>query len=178
MDKRPLNYLIPEKLETDRMILRMFCLDDWKDIHEYYSDPECTKYTSQRPLSESESWQKMAALVGHWQLRKYGAYAMEEKGMKRVIGVVGLDYPNDWPEPEIQWGVVRKFWGMGYASEGVRAIKKMVSQYLPQMSLISLIHPENLNSINLAKAVGASFEREYYFRDDTWHIYRHSSSEF
>ena len=63
-------YLIPEELETDRMILRMFRLDDWVDIHEYYSDPECVKYTSRRALNENESWQKMAALVGHWQLRE------------------------------------------------------------------------------------------------------------
>jgi Acetyltransferase (GNAT) domain len=98
--KKSMNYLIPEELETDRLILRMFRLEDWIDIHEYYSDPECTKYTSRRPLKENESWQKMAALIGHWQLRGYGSYAMEDKEMKRVIGVVGLDYPNDWPGPE------------------------------------------------------------------------------
>jgi RimJ/RimL family protein N-acetyltransferase len=72
---------------------------------------------------------------------------------------VGLDFPNDWPEPEIQWGLARRYWGMGYASEGVRAIKKMTAHYLPELSLISLIHPENTNSLTLAKAVGASFER-------------------
>jgi RimJ/RimL family protein N-acetyltransferase len=169
-----MKYLIPEGLETNRLILRMFRLEDWINIHEYYSDPECTKYTSRRPLNESESWQKMAALVGHWQLRGYGSYAMEDKKMKRVIGVVGLDYPNDWPEPEIQWGLARRFWGMGYAAEGARAVKRMTLDYLPELSLISVIHPDNLNSINLAKALGASFESEYYFRDDTWHIYRHS----
>jgi hypothetical protein len=49
---------------------------------------------------------------------------MEEKNLKRVIGVVSLDYPNDWPEPEIQWGLVRKFWGRGYASEAAGAVKK------------------------------------------------------
>ena len=119
-----MSFLIPEKLETERLILRMFSLRDWKDIHEYYADPECTKYTSRRPLKENESWQKMAALVGHWYLRNYGAYAIEEKNLNRVIGVVGLDYPNDWPEPEIQWGLVRKFWGRGYASEAAGAVKK------------------------------------------------------
>jgi RimJ/RimL family protein N-acetyltransferase len=168
-----MSFLIPEKLETERLILRMFSLRDWKDIHEYYADPECTKYTSRRPLKENESWQKMAALVGHWYLRNYGAYAIEEKNLNRVIGVVGLDYPNDWPEPEIQWGLVRKFWGRGYASEAARAVKKMTEKYLPDLSLISLIHPENHSSINLAKSLGAVFEKEYYFRDDTWHIYRH-----
>jgi hypothetical protein len=35
---------------------------------------------------------------------------MEDKEMKRIIGVVGLDYPNDWPGPEIQWGLARRFW--------------------------------------------------------------------
>jgi len=172
-----MKYLIPEEIETERLLLRIFRLDDWKDIHEYYSDPICTKYTSRRPLKENESWEKMAALVGHWCLRNYGTYAMEEKKLKRVIGVAGLDYPNDWPEPEIQWGLARAFWGMGYASEAVKAVKEMVHRYLPEMSLISLIHPGNINSINLAKATGARFEKEHFFREDTWHIYRHPAGE-
>jgi RimJ/RimL family protein N-acetyltransferase len=93
--------------------------------------------------------------------------------LNKVIGIAGLDYPNDWPEPEIQWGLSRKFWGQGYASEAARAVKEMAANHLPDLSLISLIHPENQNSINLAKVLGAQFEREYYFRDDNWHIYRH-----
>jgi RimJ/RimL family protein N-acetyltransferase len=168
-----MNYLIPESLETKRLILRPFRLEDWKDIHEYYSDPECTKYTTRRPLNEIESWQKLAALAGHWQLRKYGSYALEERDLKRVIGIAGLDYPNDWPEPEIQWALARKFWGKGYAKEAATAVKEMAKKYLPDLSPISLIHPENQNSINLARSLGAYFEREYYFRDDNWNIYRH-----
>ena len=169
-----MNYLIPEMLETERLILRFVRLEDWEAIHEYYSDIECTKYTTRRPLNESESWQKLAALAGHWQLRKYGSYALEEKKLKRVIGISGLDYPNDWPEPEIQWGLVRKFWGMGYAKEAAKEVKEMAGKYLPGLSLISVIHPENQNSINLAKSLGANFEKDYYFRDDTWSIYRHT----
>src|SRR6185503_2251353 len=165
--------LIPERVETKRLILRKPRLDDWKDIHEYYSDPECTKYTVRRPLNESESWQKLAALAGHWTLRGYGSYVLEEKDLDLVIGIAGLDYPNDWPEPEIQWALCRKFWGKGYASEAARAVKEMAVNYLPGLSLISLIHPENQNSIHLAKTLGAYFEKEYYFRDDSWHIYRH-----
>jgi hypothetical protein len=50
----------------------------------------------------------------------------------------------------------------------------MWAEYLPELSLISLIHPDNTNSMNLAKAVGAYFEREYEFRGDKWSIYRHT----
>src|SRR5262245_15374330 len=168
-----MNYLIPELLETDRLILRTFREPDWKDLHKYYSDEVCTRYTIGRTLTEGETWRAMASLVGHWQFRKYGSYALENKADHKVLGIAGLDYPIDWPEPEIQWGLCREYWGQGYASEAVRAIKKMAAQYLPDLSLISLIHPNNTNSINLAKAVGASFEREYDFRGGIWSIYRH-----
>jgi RimJ/RimL family protein N-acetyltransferase len=168
-----MTYLIPEQLETQRLILRMPKLGDFNDIHEYYSDPECTVYTTRRPLNESESWQKLAALAGHWVLRGYGSYVLQEKDQNRVIGIAGLDYPNDWPEPEIQWGLARKYWGKGYASEAARAIKEMAANHLPGLSLISLIHPQNQNSIKLANSLGAYFEREHYFRDDNWYIFRH-----
>jgi len=89
-----MSFLIPEQLETDRLILRMFRLDDLSDIHEYYADYDCTKYTTQRQLEIHESWGKMAALAGHWSLYNYGSYALEEKNLKRVIGFAGLDYPE------------------------------------------------------------------------------------
>jgi len=168
-----MKYLIPTSLETERLSLRMFRESDWQDLHEYYGDPECTTYTSGRPLRDYETWQKLAALVGHWELRAYGSYAVEEKSSGKVIGVVGLDYPLDWPEPEIQWGLAKRYWGKGFASEAVRAVKQMAVEDVPSLSLISLIHPKNSNSISLAKALGAHLEREQVFRGDTWLIFRH-----
>jgi RimJ/RimL family protein N-acetyltransferase len=140
---------------------------DWIKIRN-----ECTKYTSGRPLIDYETWQKVAALVdiGNCAIT---ALMLSRKRSGKVIGVAGLDYPGDWPEPEIQWGLARRYWGKGYASEAVRAVKKMTREYLPALSLISLIHPQNSSSIQLAKAVGAQFEKEYFFRDDTWLIFRH-----
>ena len=63
----------------------MFRESDWTDIREYYGDPECAKYTSRRPLKNYESWEKMAALIGHWHLRSYGSYAVQLKAGKKVI---------------------------------------------------------------------------------------------
>jgi RimJ/RimL family protein N-acetyltransferase len=169
-----MDYLTPEFLESHRLLLRPFQENDWKDLHKYYSDEASMKYTNGRALTEGETWRTMAAMIGHWRLRRYGSYALEARASHHVIGVAGLDYPNDWPEPEIKWGLIRDFWGKGYASEAVRAVKQMWVEYLPDLSLISLIHPKNTNSINLAKAVGAYFESDYEFRGDTWSIYRHT----
>lgn len=168
-----MKYLIPERLETERLILRTFKVDDWKALHTHYSDPECTRYTLQRTLTEGESWRTMAAMVGHWQLRGYGPYAVEDNSTGNVLGGVGLWYPNDWPKPEIKWAISREHWGKGYATEAARAVKKMAASSLPDTSLISLIYSENERSKYVALALGAVFEREMPFRGITAHIYRH-----
>ncbi len=69
-----MNFLIPEQLKTERLILRMFRDDDWRDLHEYYSDEMCIKYTIGRVLTEAESWREIAIRTGHWLLRGYGPY--------------------------------------------------------------------------------------------------------
>jgi len=172
-----MSYLIPEKIETRRLILRCFKEDDWLDLHRLYSDPECTRYTIQRTLTEGESWRTMATMIGHWQIRGYGPYAVEDKATGKVMGPVGLWYPNDWPEPEIKWALASGYWGCGYASEAARAVKQVAAEYMPETSLISLIFSDNQPSIKLAEAIGATFEREFEFRGQTAHIFRHSKEK-
>jgi RimJ/RimL family protein N-acetyltransferase len=165
--------LVPEQLETDRLCLRQFQDRDWIDLHNYYSSPLATKYTVGRKFTEGETWRAMCSMVGHWQLRGYGPYAVEEKSTGNVLGTVGFWYPNDWPSPEIKWALAPAFWGNGFASEAVREVQKTGLQYIPDIALISFIHADNSASIKLALAVGAQFEKEVSFRGTNWHIYRH-----
>ncbi|MCX7148293.1 MAG: GNAT family N-acetyltransferase [Rhodocyclales bacterium] len=169
-------FLVPRRLETDRLLLRMFVEEDWRALHEHYSDAECTRYTFRRALTEAGTWRAMASMAGHWQLRGYGPYALEEKSTKAVLGAVGLWYPLEWPEPEIKWALARRHWGKGYASEAVRAVQRMARECMPDLSLISLIDSQNAASIRLALAAGATLERELEFAGSPFHIYRHPGS--
>lgn len=164
---------VPQTLETERLLLRMFVEDDWRALHEHYSDAECTRFTFRRPLTEGGSWRAMASMVGHWQLRGYGPYALEDKATGKVLGTVGLWYPFEWPEPEIKWALSRCYWGKGYASEAVRAVQRMAHESIPEVPLISFINSENAASIQLALAVGATLECEREFAGGLWRIYRH-----
>ena len=168
-----MKFLVPEQTETDRLILRQFKHDDWQDLHAYYSDEQATQYTVRKAFTQGETWRTMCGMIGHWQIRGYGPYAVEEKASGKVVGPVGFWYPNDWPSPEIKWGLAREFWGKGYASEAARAVQKIGKEYLPDISLISFIHPDNLASIKLAEAIGATFEKKLNFRGDDWPVYRH-----
>ena len=51
----------------------------------------------------------------------------------------------------------------------------MAAEFIPDLALVSFINAENLASIKLAKAIGASFEKEVEFRGSKWHIYRHTN---
>ena len=67
-----------------------------------------------------ETWRHMAFMVGHWQLRGYGPWAVEEKASGELVGRVGFLNPEGWPAFELGWTLARKFWGRGYATEAAR----------------------------------------------------------
>jgi RimJ/RimL family protein N-acetyltransferase len=164
--------LVPLTITTRRLMLRQFQFDDWESLHEHYSDLEGTKFTFGRSLTQGESWRAMASMIGHWQLRGFGPYAIVNTESNEVIGTAGLWFPNDWPETEIKWALVKRHWGNGYASEAVRALQRPAHLALGKAP-ISFINSENILSIKLAEAVGAIFESSKMFRGTLWHVYRH-----
>ena len=168
-----MSFLIPESIESTRLLLRTVNDEDWSALHAYYSDAECTKYTTLQPLSEDESRRIVGSISRHWQRKGYGPYVVQEKATGSVLGLVGLWFPKEWPEPEIKWALSRIHWGKGYAAEAARAVQAMAARHMPELHLISLIHCENQASIRLATAVGATLEREMEFRGGIYRVYRH-----
>ncbi len=160
-------------IDSERLHLRLPRDGDWAPLHAYYGDADSTRHTVGRAFTEAETWRALASMLGHWVLRGYGPYTLESRAEGAVLGVAGLWFPNDWPEPEIKWALVPAARGHGYAVEAARAVHAMAAAALPQLHLISLIVPENLPSIRVAERAGARFERELPFRGRVAHIYRH-----
>lgn len=168
-----MKYKIPTEITTERLKLRIFKENDWKDLYAYYSDAECMRYTAGRALADWEVWRQVATMIGHWEIRGFGPYAMEELSTGKVLGPVGMWYPLEWPEPEIKWGLSKNYWGKGFAKEAANAVRLMAIDHLPEVNLISLINKENTNSINLAESIGAVYEKTVAFRETTASVYRH-----
>ena len=171
-----MNFRVPQRLESERLILRQFRESDWHDLHEYYSDEIATSFTFGHALSEGDTWRTMCGMIGHWQVRGYGPYAVEEKSSGTVLGTVGFWYPNDWPEPEIKWGLVRRHWGQGFAKEAAALVHATGREHMPEFAMISLIHPDNKASIGVALAIGATLERTIDYEGEPHGVYRHKST--
>jgi RimJ/RimL family protein N-acetyltransferase len=101
-------------------------------------------------------------------------HQVHENASSAVLGTVGLWYPNDWPEPEIKWALLRKAWGKGYAQEAARSVQRVAVREVGTPP-ISLIGVENTPSIKVALAVDATLESQIQFRGNPFNIYRHPS---
>jgi RimJ/RimL family protein N-acetyltransferase len=147
------------QLETDRLIMRMWRNDDFEPYFQLCSDPEVMRFLgSGMTLDRFECWRHMAFMVGHWHLRGYGPWAVEEKATGEFVGRIGFLNPEGWPAFELGWTLARKFWGRGYASEGARRALAYGFDELDKDHVISLIDPQNINSIKVAERLGEKVE--------------------
>ena len=147
-----------EQMETDRLYLRLFEESDLDAYAEMCGDAEVMKYLGGVTMSRSEAWRNMATVLGHWQLRGFGLWAVEEKGSGQLVGRVGCWRPEGWPGLEIAWTLRRGFWGRGYATESARTALHVAFGELGQTHVISMIHSKNQPSIRVARRLRLRLE--------------------
>lgn len=146
-------------LNTDRLHLRMFRQDDFEIYAQMCADPDVMRYLGAgQTLSRQDAWRQMAMIIGHWQLRGYGLWAVEERASGELIGRIGVFYPEGWPDVEVGWMLRRTSWGYGFATEGAQAALHYAFTELELPHIISLIRPENTASIRVAERLGEQRE--------------------
>ena len=146
-------------LHTDRLHLRMFREDDLDAYATICADPEVMRYLGDgRTLGRAEAWRQMAMILGHWQLRGYGLWAVEERATGALVGRLGFFEPEGWPGFELGWMLRRASWGRGYATEGAERALAHAFTEMGRQRLISLIRPDNRASIRVAERLGERLE--------------------
>ena len=150
-------------LETERLLLRWFRESDFDQFFEMSSDPQVMQFLGGKPLTEIEAWKSMAAFIGHWYFRGFGVWAVEEKSSGKLVGRIGFMHPAGWPGFELGWTLGRNSWGKGYATEGARRALEYAFTEMGRDHVISLIAPENVNSIKVAERLGEKVEGETEF---------------
>lgn len=155
MQPAPVLSGVPQ-IVTDRLILRGLVTDDFEAYARIMADPDVTRYLGEgRPLTRFEAWRHMAAIVGHWALRGFGIWAVEERSTGRLIGRIGCHEPEGFPAFEVGYVLARDAWGRGYAREGVAASLQYARETLGRTEITSIIRPANAVSIRVATSFGA-----------------------
>jgi RimJ/RimL family protein N-acetyltransferase len=142
-------------LETERLILRGWRYEDLVQWAALCADDEVMRWLGyDAGIGADEAWDEMAGLAGHWLLKGFGHWVLEERESGALVGRAGLLFPPDWPALELGWTVARPRWGEGFAGEAARAAAGWAREQLEADHLISLIAPANARSIRVAEKLG------------------------
>ncbi|WP_170787163.1 GNAT family N-acetyltransferase [Ruegeria lacuscaerulensis] len=158
------------RLETERLILRAPSEADFEAEAEFFVSDAAAFLGGRK--SPDETWRFIAQLLGHWAMRGYGFWGVEEKNTGTYVGHVGLWYPHSWPEREVGWTLMNHATGKGYATEAAMAARAHAYDVLGWDTAISLIDPDNHASKAVANRLGATLDYHYdhpkFGRTEAW----------
>ena len=162
------------ELHTKRLRLRQLRESDHQSLAQNHADPELTRFLG-GPATAADSWRWLLSMLGHWSLRGFGYWALEEKATGALCGAAGLIRHFDRPETELGWRVFRAQQGRGFATEAGRRIREYAYGVLQLTTLVSYINPENAASMRVAERLGARRDGTIELRNETAVVYRHPS---
>jgi RimJ/RimL family protein N-acetyltransferase len=133
---------------------------DFTIYEQWCANPDVMRYLGGKTFNRIEAWRHMASLIGHWELRGLGYYAVEEKATGAFVGRVGFtDHPG-WPGFELGWMIGPDNQGRGLATEAAQLLLRYAFDELDKSHVISLIHPDNTPSRRVAEKLGETIEGE------------------
>jgi RimJ/RimL family protein N-acetyltransferase len=146
-------------IQTERLRMRGWRDGDFEAFADILADPEVARgLGTQAGMTWQEAWRDMSMMAGHWALKGFGHWVLEERESGELVGRAGLYFPPTWPELEVGWTVARAHWGKGYAAEAGRAACKWAHDELGARHIVSLILPTNSQSIRVAEKLGETPE--------------------
>ncbi|MEM7641458.1 MAG: GNAT family N-acetyltransferase [Pseudomonadota bacterium] len=143
-------------LTTERLTLRPLASRDEAPVTAFYMAERSAMAGGHLPLRGA--WRAFAAMLGHWQARGFGLWAVTRTGDDTAIGMVGPYFPGGWPEPEIGWTLFDGAEGHGYATEAAKAALADARTRLGWTQIVHYIDPGNARSIRLAERLGATLD--------------------
>jgi RimJ/RimL family protein N-acetyltransferase len=157
-------------LTTEHLLLRPFGANDLDAWASVVGDRETMRHLG-GPKDRVNAWQRIAITLGHRTLNGFGMWAVEERETGDLVGRVGLQKPEGWPQVEVAWTIARSRWGRGYAPEAALASLEFGFERMGFDHIISLIDPANTASIRVAEKIGEKREGQQDFAGTTVDVY-------
>lgn len=152
-------------IETERLRLRPLAPEDVDAHVDMMGDADVASFLSPdgQPQPRQDRWRQFASYLGHWRIRGFGFFSVDEKATGEWVGRVGPWMPEGWPGLECGWSIARPHWGKGYAPEAAIAAVRWTFDRFPDLGrIISIIDPGNANSQAVAVKIGEERTAERY----------------
>ncbi len=152
------------EVETARLLLRPFLPSDLEPFYALRADPEVMRYIgagAPQTREQSDAWQERNAR--RWRGEGFGMWAVVEKGGGGLIGWCGLGRLEDTEEVEVGYGLARRAWGRGLATEGARASLRYGFEQCRLARIVAVALPENTASRRVLEKLGMRFVKPAHY---------------
>ena len=160
-----------DRIETQRLILRRWRIDDFEPFHRINSDPLVMEFFPS-VLTPDQTRAFLARIESGFQEQGFGLWAAELKSSKEMIGFIGLSVPAFkaifTPCVEIGWRLAPEHWGKGLATEGAKKVLEFGFREKKLPEILSWTSKINLPSRRVMEKIGMSYDP----RDDFEHPLR------
>jgi RimJ/RimL family protein N-acetyltransferase len=159
-------------IETARLRLREIHEKDLEFQGAMLRDPEVVRHLGGTLHSREDTWRRMMAARGAWEMFGYGYWTAERRDDGAYLGTVGFaDYKRDMTPsieglPEMGWIFAPHAQGQGYAREAVAAGIKWADEALGRRELVAIISHGNDASTRLAEKCGFSVCEEAVYNGE------------
>jgi len=154
-------------LETERLVLRRFTVDDVDHLVELDSDPDVMRFINGgKPTTRADIQDDFlpAFLRYYERYDGYGFWAVIEKATGEFIGWFHFRPQKGGPDDEVELGYrLRKAaWGKGYGTEGSRALIRKGFTELGVQRVVASTMTVNLASRRVMEKAGLQFVRVFH----------------
>ena len=163
-------------LETDRLFLREFMDNDYKDLCDILQDID-VMYAYEHSFSNDEVKNWFNKNIDRYNENGFGLWAVILKETNDFLGQCGITIQDIDGKKYLEIGYLfkKKHWHNGYAVEAALGCKKYAFKKLKAEKIYSIIRDSNIASQNVAKRTGMDKTNEiikhYYNMDMLHYIY-------
>ena len=148
------------QLDTARLHLRPFSLDDIDTLHRLWTNPDVRRYLWDDEIIPRETAEAVVrSSLTSFQEHRFGFWVLTIPNEETVIGFCGLRFFDDPPEVEILYGLDPTHWGKGLATEAAQAILRYGFEQLGLTQIWGGTDAPNVASIRVLERLGMTYQK-------------------
>ncbi len=155
------------EIETARLRLRPYTLDDLDRLAVILSNPEVMKYSPRGPIAKGKEKQVtrdiLEYFIEHWEKYGFGVWAAIEKPTRKLIGHCGLNCLPNSPDIEIIYRFDQNYWNQGIATETTKAILYYGFSFVKLHKIVAIASPKHIASRRVMEKAGLKYEKDARF---------------
>jgi RimJ/RimL family protein N-acetyltransferase len=159
-------------LETPRLILRRFTLDDAAFVHAMVNDPDWIEHIGDRgvrTLEDARAYIRDRTLAQYERLG-FGMYVVTLRGSGQAVGSCGLIRRESLNDVDIGFAFLPEYRGQGYATEAAAAVLDYGVKSAGLKRIVAIVSAANHRSIRILERIGLRFERMLKLPDENEEI--------